>query len=136
MYNFKISTKAACNFILLILLSFTASGASDDAAKAAGNFSVSLAACPDGSAVEGKAKVNLNLDMQTAVKLAEIVLVHIYGEDVLKERPWVVTETESYFRIMGIFHRPMIKGVVSVGGVAEIVIQKSDAKILKCIHGK
>lgn len=32
--------------------------------------------------------VNLKIDRQTAIKLAEIVLIHIYGDHVLKQRPW------------------------------------------------
>lgn len=44
---------------------------------------------------------NLNLDKENAVKIAEIVLCHIYGKQVLKERPWNVKELEKSFLISG-----------------------------------
>ena len=74
--------------------------------------------------------VNLNLDEATIVKLAEAVLVRIYGEKVLNQKPWIVTENDKSFKIEG----TLPKGYW--GGVAEIVIRKSDAKIISFTHGK
>ena len=76
----------------------------------------------------------VNLDKKTAIKLAEIILAKIYGEKVLKQRPWLVTDNKTEFKIKGTFHQNSKHS--RVGGVAEIVIRKSDAKVLHYIHGK
>lgn len=82
---------------------------------------------------EGQAKVNLNLDERTAVKIAEVILSSIYGEGVLKQRPWIITDNGRDFKIVGTFYGREQK---MKGGVAEITIGKSDARIIKYIHGK
>ncbi len=86
-------------------------------------------------------KVNLKLDKETAIKLAEIILVKVYGKKVLKQRPWIVTDNETEFKITG--STPKVKQstnskyrTIYVGGVAEIKIRKSDAKVMYCMHGK
>ena len=65
------------------------------------------------------------------VELAEKHLVKVYGERVLKERPWRVADNGDTLTIMG---KKLPPGCC--GGVAEITIRKSDGKILKCIHYK
>ena len=65
------------------------------------------------------------------VELAEKYLVKIYGERVLKERPWRVADNGDTLTIKG---KKLPKGCC--GGVAEITIRKSDGKVLKCIHYK
>lgn len=85
-------------------------------------------------------KVNLNLKQETAIKIAEVILCSIYGEKVLKQRPWKVTETETAFIIKGTLHggngytKDGVKMFV-LGGVAEIIINKSDARVIKYAHG-
>ena len=65
------------------------------------------------------------------IELAEKHLVKVYGERVLKERPWRVADNGDTLTIKGKKLPPGCRG-----GVAEIVIRKSDGKILKCIHYK
>ena len=76
------------------------------------------------------AEVNLNLSKEDAVKVAETVLVGIYGKEVLRQRPWRVTESETEFQISGTL------APSSVGGTAEISIRKSDAGVARYTHGK
>lgn len=73
---------------------------------------------------------NLNLDKENAVKIAEIVLCHIYGKQVLKERPWNVEELEKSFLISGTLPPNML------GGVALIEISKVNGQVIRYIHGK
>lgn len=80
---------------------------------------------------KGQRKVNLNLSKETAVKIAEVILASIYGEKVLEQRPWKVTETDTDFEIKGTFH----SGKSRKGGVAEITISKTDARVIKYTHG-
>ena len=82
---------------------------------------------------DGQVKVNLNLDEKTAVKIAEAILSLIYGDGVLKQRPWIVTDNGTDFKITGTFYGKKQK---MKGGVAEITISKSDARIIKYTHGK
>jgi len=79
----------------------------------------------------GQSKVNLHLAKDSAVKIAEIILPNIYGEKVLKQRPWIVTDNGASFTIRGTFHH-----VTSCGGVAEITIAKADAQVIHYTHGK
>ncbi len=76
------------------------------------------------------AQIDLRLNEKTAIKIAELILVSVYGETVLTQRPWKVTDNGNCFTILGTFHG---KGL---GGVAEIQINKSDARVIKCTHGK
>lgn len=79
-----------------------------------------------------KKKVNLDLNKKVVIKLAEIILENKYGEKVLKQKPWIVSENNDSFKIIGTFHgEPGTKG-----GVADIVISKSDARVLSITHGK
>ena len=75
--------------------------------------------------------LNLNLDEQTATKIAELILVKIYGKDVLKQRPWNVSLKGDTYNITGTFHEKD-----ACGGVAEIKISKLDGRVLEYLHGK
>ncbi len=77
-------------------------------------------------------KKDLNLDKDTAIKIAEAVLVKIYGEKVLEQRPWIVEEKDNSFFIKGTFH----KQGIAFGGVAKIEISKSDGSVIGYVHGK
>ena len=70
---------------------------------------------------------DLNLDKETAIKLAESALVYIYGKSVLAEKPWNVTENKNEIKIKGTLHS-------KTGSVAEIIIRKSDGKIISYSH--
>ena len=73
-------------------------------------------------------------DKVTAIKVAEAILVPIYGNEVLKERPFKATLSGDRWIIEGSANHP--KGEVFAGGVALIEIKKSSGEILKVIHGK
>ncbi len=95
-----------------------------------------LFATPDENGVNDniheRSSINLNLDKETATKIAESIFVYKFGEKIKKERPWIVTEDNGIFKIKGTFHYP--RG--TKGGVVEIVIRKSDAKVLSLVRGK
>jgi hypothetical protein len=73
--------------------------------------------------------VNLNLDKEAAVRIAEIVLVKVYGPNVLDERPWEVSEDDAGFVISGTLH-------TAKGGVARIEISRATGCVLSYTHGK
>lgn len=74
-------------------------------------------------------KVDLNISEKTAVEIAEVILVSIYGKEVLEQRPWIITNNKTEFTIRGTLHS-------LIGGVAEISISKADARVIKYRHGK
>lgn len=74
--------------------------------------------------------ININLDENAAVAIAEVVLVKVYGEKVLKEKPWKVSQDEETVTIEG----TLMPG--SLGGVASIQIRKRNAEVIAIIHGK
>jgi hypothetical protein len=65
-----------------------------------------------------------------AKQIAETVLLPIYGEDILNQKPFKVSLIKDSIWV--------IEGSSQniEGGVAIILIQKSDCKILKVTHGK
>lgn len=78
-----------------------------------------------------KALIDLRLDEDTAIKIAEAVLVKVYGEKrILKQKPWIVEEKDYSFIIRGTLP-PM-----TLGGVAEIEISKTDGAVISYKHGK
>ncbi len=79
---------------------------------------------------EGKPRIDIDLDKESAIKIAEIVLVRVYGESVLGERPWHVSKTGSVFKIEGTLHND------TNGGVATMEIDKANGQVLSIIHGK
>jgi len=70
-------------------------------------------------------------DEATAVRVAEAVLIPIYGQTkVESERPFSAKLTGGVWTVTG--HLPPGKD----GGVAEAQIDKRDGRILRVIHGK
>lgn len=68
-------------------------------------------------------------DEQTAIRVAEIILVRIYGREILDRRPFVahLVNGETWY----------IKGSVpggADGGVPYLVMRKKDGMILKVMH--
>ena len=71
------------------------------------------------------------LSMEQLTVIAEKELVKVYGERVLKQRPWKITRNDDKsMTLTGTFHGQ------GKGGVAEITLQKSNGKVLRVIHGK
>ena len=79
-------------------------------------------------------------DSTTAVKIAEAVLIPVYGtEQVQAERPFKAVLENAVWTIMGTLHCPDGKGRVTnscVGGTAEVKLSRTDGQILKMIHSK
>jgi hypothetical protein len=79
-------------------------------------------------------------DSKTAVKIAEAVLVPIYGQKQIEsERPFIATLRNGAWTVTGTLRCPDGKGGTTTscdGGVAEVQISKSDARILYMLHGK
>jgi len=71
----------------------------------------------------------------TAIKIAEAVLVPIYGEDVINaEKPLKVELKDGVWIVKGVLRCP--GGQNCLGGVAIIEIAKDDGRILRVSHGK
>lgn len=79
-------------------------------------------------------------DSKTAVKIAEAVLIPVYGEKQIEsERPFVAHLKDDVWTVDGTLHCPDGKGgttTVCLGGAAEVKIAKDDARILFMIHYK
>jgi hypothetical protein len=78
-------------------------------------------------------------DSDTAIKIAEAVLVPVYGKTkVDSEKPFTAGLKGNVWIVSGTLHCPNeIAGtIVCKGGVAEIEISKSDARVLSMGHGK
>lgn len=70
-------------------------------------------------------------DEGTAIRIAEIVLIPIYGEEKIKsERPFRATLKNGIWTVEGTLPQGFL------GGVAIIEISKRDARILRVSHGK
>lgn len=75
-------------------------------------------------------------DEETARKIAEIVLLPIYGDSISHKKPFNVNYDEEY-------KAWIVKGTITVneneiglGGVPNVIIQKSDGRILAVWHDK
>ncbi len=67
------------------------------------------------------------------VKIAEIILIELYGKEVLSQRPWILTEYKDAYMIEGTFHE---KNTDKKGGVAKIALSKKDLRVIGYIHQK
>jgi len=78
-------------------------------------------------------------DSKTAVKIAEAVLIPVYGEKQIEsERPFTATLKNGVWTVTGTLRCPDGKGGTTTscdGGVAEVQISKNDARILYMSHG-
>jgi len=103
-----------------------------------GALALSVFACAVGVQAQKhnyKPKEGYVPDEITAVKIAEAVLVPIYGEDVInKERPFKAVLGKGVWIVTGTL--PCPEGNRCVGGVAEAEISKQDATVLLVSHGK
>lgn len=74
-------------------------------------------------------------DARTAVRIAEAVLMPIYGKRVIAgERPFRATFANGVWTVLGTLQ--CAKGESCIGGVAVVEISRSDARILRVSHGK
>lgn len=69
-------------------------------------------------------------DRKTAVQIAQVIFVRVYGEKVLKKRPFIAVLKNGVWIVDGSLENGMD------GGVPHIEIQKSDGKIIYLVHGK
>ena len=67
---------------------------------------------------------------ETAIKIAEVILFSIYGQNIYSSRPYCIELKNGVWIIEGSLPKD------SKGGVPYIEIQKKDGKILKVMHGK
>ena len=67
---------------------------------------------------------------ETAIKIAEAILIPIYGERVLEKRPFIAKLEGGVWSIKGTLPEGYL------GGVPYVKIQKSDCKILMVRHSK
>ena len=68
---------------------------------------------------------------ETAIKVAEIILVPIYGEDILKKKPFSARLINNkIWRVEG------TTDLDKIGGVPIVEIQKCNCKILSVSHTK
>ena len=68
---------------------------------------------------------------KVAYEVAIAVLKPIYGHYVDKEKPYkVVLDSKRYWIITG------SKDSISKGGVAEVILRKSDGRVIMVTHGK
>jgi len=78
-----------------------------------------------------KPKGGLVPDAVTAIRMAEIILMPIYGEEKIKsERPFKATLKDEIWTVEGTLPEGLL------GGVAVIEISKEDGHILRVSHGK
>jgi hypothetical protein len=74
-------------------------------------------------------------DKETAVALAEILAVKIYGkENIAKQKPLVAKRVGANWVVEGTFHTK--PGELRLGGVVLIKLQAKDCKVLRVTHGK
>ena len=78
-------------------------------------------------------------DSKTAVKIAEAVLIPVYGEEQIEaERPFSAKLKSGVWTVTGTLRCPDGKGGTTTscdGGVAEVRISKNDARIVYMLHG-
>lgn len=74
-------------------------------------------------------------DASTAIKIAEAVLLPIYGEKVIdEEKPLKAVLKDGVWIVEGTL--PCLEGKRCLGGVAIIEISKDDGRVLRVSHGK
>jgi hypothetical protein len=75
-------------------------------------------------------------DEETAKRIAEAIWLPIYGERILKQRPYEATLNGDIWVVEGLIPHPYRNHSEFRGGTAYIEIQKKDCKILKVTHGR
>ena len=79
-------------------------------------------------------------DSITVVKVAEAVLIPVYGKEKIEsERPFKATLENGVWTIDGTLHCSDGNGSVTtncVGGTAQVKLSKADGRVLRMIHYK
>ena len=76
-------------------------------------------------------KMNCPTGIQHVVEESERIFIEIYGDEIVNERPWRVTETADFYLVCGSLpNRNMI------GGVAQLKVRKQDGYIWVYFHGE
>ena len=79
-------------------------------------------------------------DSTTAVKVAEAVLIPVYGKEKIEsERPFKATLENGVWTVEGTLHCSDAKGGVTThcfGGTAQVKLSKADGRVLKMTHYK
>jgi hypothetical protein len=78
-------------------------------------------------------------DSVTAVRIAEAVLIPVYGQkQIASEEPFTARLKDEVWTVLGTLHCPDEKSGMTacVGGMAGVQISKADARILSMAHGK
>lgn len=70
-----------------------------------------------------------------AAQVAERIFIKIYGENIVKERPWRVAEKDGCYIVTGSMPQGG-SGVIVPGGVAQLKLQKDDGRVWVFYHGK
>ena len=101
-----------------------------------GNSTRFLVCDPDASMYDHGQKVYKELSDApcatplAAARAAERMFVMLYGNEVVSERPWRVTETNGCYLVAG----SLPKGCL--GGVAQLKLRKDDGRVWVYCHGK
>ena len=69
-----------------------------------------------------------------ALKVSEAILVGAYGKEVLKQKPFQVSDSNGIWIIEGTSH--CAKGKICSGGTARIEIVRKNGTVQKLIHEK
>jgi hypothetical protein len=108
--------------LAVLLAAFSAS------AQSAQHSRTSLAICPETDCVT---------DEITAVRIAEAVLIPIYGEKhIVGERPFTARLDGARWIVTGTLPRPKRRGDIVVGGTAMVELDKRDGRIVAVYHMK
>lgn len=79
-------------------------------------------------------------DSTTAVKVAEAVLIPVYGKETIEaERPFKAKLENGVWTVDGTLRCPDGKGGVTTlcdGGTAQVKLSKADGRVIKMIHYK
>ena len=79
-------------------------------------------------------------DSRTAAKIAEAVLIPVYGKEKIdSERPFKATLENGVWTVHGTLYCPDGKGSVTKdcdGGTAQVKLSKANGRVLKMIHYK
>lgn len=96
------------------------------------------ALCQEGAGY--KPKAGYVPDKATAIRIAEAVLIPVYGEkQIQSKQPFNATLKDDVWTVGGTLHCSDGKGGVTTlcaGGVAIVKISKSDGRVLYMMHGK
>lgn len=97
-------------------------------------IAVVLFGCTKVSQSENKRQGMDIISKEIILQKAEERFIETYGDEVLKQRPFIATESESYWTVEGTFH--CSEGDVCKGGTAKAVFDKFTGEQKNISHGK